>query len=351
MNSPRLNATLELIRDLSDDNLVRQVEEHWASRTKPRHSLGKLESLLLHFSLIQGVPIPRLERKAMFVFCADHGVTQEGVSAFPSEVTAQMVANFLKGGAAINVLCRQFGIEPVIVDMGVRGEAQPGAVNLKIAEGTCNFAKGPAMSREQAIEALETGIELAGEAARQYDVAGIGEMGIGNTTSAAAIFSACSGLDPEETAGPGTGLDPAGLAHKRMVIRAALQLHRSATDPISILAAFGGFEIGAMAGFLLGAAAMRLPVVVDGFIASSAALIAKSLAPAALDAAIFSHCSAEPGHAAMLDFLGVSPYLNLGLRLGEGTGAALCINLLESSVRLYREMATFDSAAVSRESH
>lgn len=347
MISELIDATLERVKPLGESQLANQVEARWDSLTKPPGSLGKLERLYLHYALIHGVPDPPVRRKGMFVFCGDHGVVEEGVSAFPSEVTPQMVKNFLAGGAAINVLCRHYAIDPVVVDMGVKGPAEEGAVDLKVSEGTANFTRGPAMSRPQAVEALEAGIELAVEAAKNHDVVGIGEMGIGNTTSASALLSAFSGRDADETVGLGTGLDPQGVARKRLAVKKGLLLHRGATDPISILAAYGGFEIAGMAGFLLGAASERLPVVVDGFISSSAALVSRALSPDSLDAAIFSHRSAEQAHSLMLDFLGVEAQFGLDLRLGEGTGAAVAIGLLEAAWKLYSEMATFTSAGVS----
>jgi nicotinate-nucleotide--dimethylbenzimidazole phosphoribosyltransferase len=253
----------------------------------------------------------------------------EGVSPYPSEVTRQMVANFHSGGAAINVLCRHANIEPVIVDMGV-------------GSPTRNFAREPAMTRAAAEQALDTGFAYAAKA----EILGAGEMGIGNTTSAAALFSAFSGLDPSETTGSGTGLDPSGVARKIEVIRRALALHRS-RDPIENLAALGGYEIAALAGLILGAASRRHLVMLDGFITGAAAIVARAISPASLDYVVFSHCSAEKGHRKMLDFLNTRPLLNLDMRLGEGTGAALGIQLLEASVNLYREMATFQSAGVS----
>ena len=301
------------------------------SLTKPSGSLGRLEDLALQFGLIQRSEMPRIDRTAMLVFCADHGVVEEGVSPYPSEVTAQMVANFRAGGAAITVLCRQFEIETVVVDMGV-------------GKPTRNFVREPAMTREQAEHAIETGIAWADHA----DVLGAGEMGIGNSTSAAALLSVFSGLDPVETAGRGTGLDDAGVARKVDVIRRAIDLHKpDPNDPVGVLAAIGGFEIAAMVGLILGAAERRCAVVLDGFISCSAAVVARAIAPALLDYVIFSHRSAERGHRRMLEFLGARPLFDLDMRLGEGTGAALGINLLVSAVNLYREMATFESAGVS----
>ncbi len=316
---------------IADANLAHRVQRRLDSLTKPPGSLGRLEEIAMQIALVQRTEMPSIERKAMLIFCADHGIVSEGVSPYPAEVTAQMVANFRAGGAAITVLCRHYGIEPVIVDMGV-------------GRATRNFAREAAMTREQAERAIRVGMDHAGAA----DVLGAGEMGIGNSTAAAAIFSAISGLDPHETAGRGTGLDEAGVARKAAVIRCALALHRpDASDAVGVLAAVGGFEIAAIAGLILGAAARRRAVVLDGFISCSAALIARVLAPASLDYVIFSHRSAERGHRRMLEFLNARPLFDLEMRLGEGSGAALGINLVETSVRLYREMATFESAGVS----
>jgi nicotinate-nucleotide--dimethylbenzimidazole phosphoribosyltransferase len=320
----------ENIRPIADAALEARIRRRLDSLTKPPGSLGRLESLVTQLGLIQQSAAPHIERKSMLIFCADHGVVEEGVSPFPAEVTRQMVANFRAGGAAISVLCRQFAIEPVIVDMGV-------------GRPTRNFTREPAMTREQAEDAIEKGTSYA-----DADILGAGEMGIGNTTSAAALFSAMSGSDPSETAGRGTGLDDAGVARKINAIRRAMALHHpDPTDPIGTLAALGGFEIAAIVGLILGAAANRRVVVLDGFISCSAALIAKAIAPASLDYVVFSHQSAERGHRKMLQFLNACPLFDLDMRLGEGTGAALGINLIEASLELYRQMATFESAGVS----
>lgn len=314
----------------ANPHLEARIRARLDSLTKPQGSLGRLEALALQIGLIQSTESPKIGRKAMMIFCADHGVVEESVSPYPSEVTRQMVANFRSGGAAINVLCRHANIEPVIVDMGV-------------GRPTRNFAREPAMTRAQAEQALETGFAHAAHA----EILGAGEMGIGNTTSAAALFSAFSRLDPSETAGRGTGLDDAGVARKVEVIRRALALHQLTNDPVKTLADFGGFEIAAIAGLILGAASRRRVVVLDGFITGAAALAARALAPASLDYVIFSHRSAERGHKKMLDLLNARPLLDLDMRLGEGTAAALAIGLLESAVNLYTEMATFQSAGVT----
>jgi len=318
------------IAPIADPSLETRIRARLDSLTKPQGSLGRLEDLALQLGLIQATETPQIGRKAMIIFCADHGVVEEGISPYPSEVTRQMVANFRSGGAAINVLCRHANIEPVIVDMGV-------------GRPTRNFTREPAMTRVEAEQALEAGFAHAAHA----ETFGAGEMGIGNTTSAAALFSAFSGLDPSETAGRGTGLNDAGVARKIEVIRRALTLHPLMNDPLKTLAALGGFEIAAITGLILGAASRRRVVVLDGFITGAAAIVARAIAPSSLDYVVFSHCSAERGHKIMLDFLNARPLLNLEMRLGEGSAAALAIGLLESAVNLYTEMATFQSAGVS----
>ncbi len=328
--------------------LAAAIKAHWDSLTKPRGSLGQLEALVVRYGLIREEQMPAIERKGMYVFCGDHGVEAAGVSAYPQEVTRQMVINFVQGGAAISVLCRQFGIHPVIVDAGVIGESPDGVVDRKIAESTRNFVEEPAMSIEEARRALMAGQGLAREAAGRFDVTGVGEMGIGNSTAAAALLCAFAGVSPEECVGRGTGVDSAGWHRKVAAVRAALE--RSApnrTEPLAILAELGGYEIAEMAGFLIGAAEMRLPVVVDGFIAGSAAMVAGALKPASMDAVLFSHRSSEQGHGRMLDHLNAQTYFSLDMRLGEGTGAALTINLLETALALYHGMATFADSGVA----
>jgi nicotinate-nucleotide--dimethylbenzimidazole phosphoribosyltransferase len=311
--------------------LEARIQRRLDSLTKPRGSLGRLEELALQVGLIQGTDMPSVGRKSMLLFCADHGVVEEGVSPFPQDVTGQMVANFRTGGAAITVLCRQYGIEPVIVDMGV-------------GRPTSNFAREPAMLRDEAERAIEIGMSHAADG----DLLGAGEMGIGNSTAAAALLCAFTGASPRDAAGQGTGLDDAGVVRKAAVIERALALHRpDPADAIGTLAALGGFEIAAIAGLILGAAQKHRVVVLDGFISCSAALVARAIEPAALDYVIYSHRSAERGHRRMLDALAAKPLLDLDMRLGEGTGAAIGISLVESAVRLYREMATFADAGVS----
>ena len=331
--------------------VVEEVRARWDSLTKPRGSLGRLEESIERLAEIQGCAMPAMERRGLYVFCGDHGITEEGVSAYPSVVTREMVKNFVRGGAAINVLCRQLAIETCIVDAGVAGAKFEGVVDRRIAEGTANFLSGAAMSPEQAVAAIESGIELARDAAVRFDIAGVGEMGIGNTTSASALLCVLAGVSPEDAVGSGTGLDDAGIRHKRAVVTAAIAAHSpDAADPLAVVAAFGGFEIAMMAGFLLGAASRRLPVVVDGFISGAAFLIARAFYPPLGKHLFFGHRSAEHGHDCLLQAAGAKPLLDLDMRLGEGTGAALAIGLLMSGLHLYREMATFAEASVSERS-
>ena len=327
---------------------IRQAAEaRWNSLTKPPGSLGRLEEIITRLAVQQGKARPQLRRKSLYVFCGDHGVTTEGVSAYPSEVTRQMVLNFVAGGAAINVLCRRIGIRTVIVDAGVKGEPVAGALAHRIGEGTRNFLREPAMTREEAERAIKTGAELA-VAGDADDIRAVGEMGIGNTTPASALLCVFTDASPAEAAGPGTGLAAAGVARKVEVIERALALHRpDAGDPVGVLAQLGGFEIAMMAGFLLGSAERGIPVMMDGFISCSAALVACRIEPCVANHLLYSHRSAEPAHARMLVELKATPLLDLAMRLGEGSGAALGISLLEHALALYDEMATFEQASVS----
>jgi nicotinate-nucleotide--dimethylbenzimidazole phosphoribosyltransferase len=319
--------------------------------TKPPGSLGRLEQLSIQLAGITGRPQPSVERKAIVVMAGDHGVTEEGVSAYPAEVTPQMVMNFLRGGAAINVLARQVGARVWVVDMGVAAELDPHPELLarKIAFGTANMARGPAMTVEQAETALQAGLEIAEKLAGEgVQLIGTGEMGIGNTTASSAITAAITGAPPAEVVGRGTGVDDAGLARKVEVIERALAVNQPAAgDPVEVLAKLGGFEIGGLAGLILGAASARVPVVIDGFITGAAALLAARLDARSVDFMIASHQSVEVGHRIILDSLGLSALFKLDLRLGEGTGAALAMHAVEAAARLLREMATFDSAGVT----
>lgn len=335
---------------IQDAALAAQVERRWNSLTKPPGSLGHLETVVTQLAMMSGTAQPTVTRKAMVIFCADHGVTAEGVSKYPKEVTGQMLHNFLGGGAAITVLCKQFGITPMIVDAGVDAEPVRGAIDLRLGPGTANFCQGAAMTEAQVQQALRNGVALAAEVRGNADIAGVGEMGIGNTTSASALLCAFTGMDPREAVGPGTGVDAAGIYKKVEVVKQALALHSGVIlerNAMAVLAALGGFEIATMTGFLLGAAACRLPVVVDGFISSSAALAARAIAPRVMDYLFFSHVSAETGHKRMLEALGARAILNLDMRLGEGSGAAMAMPVLDGAVALYSNMATFPEAGVS----
>jgi nicotinate-nucleotide--dimethylbenzimidazole phosphoribosyltransferase len=292
-----------------------------------------------------------VSRKALFVMAGDHGVVAEGVTAFSQDVTWQMVANFAAGGAAINVLGRQVGAKVVVVDVGVVGDAPASAAVIvkKVGRGTKNMAVGPAMSREEAVRAVEVGIEvLEAEMDPPLDLVGVGDMGIGNTTPSAAIISAFTGRSPAEVTGRGTGIDDARHAHKIGVIARALAVNQpDAAEALDVLAKVGGFEIGAIAGVMLAAAARRVPVVVDGVISSAGALVAAGLAPKVKDYLIAGHRSVEPGHRAALEHLGLEPLLDLEMRLGEGTGGAIAMHVVEAAVRTLNEMATFAEAGVA----
>ncbi len=341
---------------------IAPVEAAWLAKaqarldslTKPPGSLGRLEELAARYVAIREQEMPTLARKRVVVFAADHGVVAEGVSAYPQEVTFQMVYNFLRGGAGINVLARHVGAEVEVVDIGVNHEFERdlALVHRKVARGSRNLAQEPALRREEALEALWVGIERAKEAVTAgVDVLAAGDMGIGNTTPAAALGAVFCGRPVAALTGRGTGLGDAGLRHKVAVINRALSIHRlDPADPVGVLAAVGGLEIAGIAGLILGAAAARRPLLLDGFIATAGALVAARLAPAATDYLIAAHRSAEPGHQIMLDALNLKPLLAFELRLGEGTGAALGMGLLEAGVKIYREMATFAEAGVAEKS-
>jgi nicotinate-nucleotide--dimethylbenzimidazole phosphoribosyltransferase len=359
---------------------MQQARARQDALTKPQGSLGRLEELSIQVAGITGQARPRIEDKVIVTMAGDHGVVAEGVSAYPSEVTVQMVYNFLRGGAGINVLARHVGARVVIVDMGVAGEMEPhpDLVDRKVAFGTLNMAQGSAMSRNQAIQAIEAGIEVVEqELAKGMDIVGVGDMGIGNTTPASAITAAITGAPVAGVTGRGTGIDDEQLQHKIKVIEQALALNQPGKlkarrpvlgpprrrgselkqaleldqpdpeDSLDVLAKVGGFEIGGIAGVAIGAAAHRIPVVIDGFISGAGALIAAGLAPQVKDYMIAAHQSVEIGHRLILDCLGLTPLFDLGLRLGEGTGAALGISIVEAAVKILNEMATFGQAGVS----
>jgi nicotinate-nucleotide--dimethylbenzimidazole phosphoribosyltransferase len=317
------------------------------NKTKPLGSLGALERLAGRLGLIQNTVAPTIRQPAILVFAGDHGVVAEGVSAYPQDVTWQMVENFLAQGAAINVFARQNGIDLHVVDAGVNHDFGPraGLVDRKVAHGTHNFALEPAMRPEQCAAALEHGAALAADL--PGNVVGFGEMGIGNTTAAAALMHKLTKLPVADCVGAGTGLSPEGVRRKQQVIEAAVQRHAGVDDPRAVLATFGGFEIAMMAGAMLKAAALRKVLLIDGFIVTSALLVAARIEPAILDYCVFAHCSDESGHRRMLDALGAEPLLQLNLRLGEGTGAALALPLLHAAVNFLGAMATFESASVS----
>ncbi len=319
--------------------------------TKPRGALGRLEELSVRIAGITGDATPRIREKAVVTMAADHGVALEGVSAYPQEVTPQMVLNFLHGGAGINVLARHVGARVIIVDMGVASElpAHPDLLSRRVGPGTRNMAEGPAMTREEAVRSIEAGLEIvAQEAERGLDIVGTGDMGIGNTTPSSAITAVMTGEPVSGVTGRGTGLDDRQLAGKVACIERALEKNRpDPGDALDVLAKVGGFEIGGLSGVILGAAARRIPVVIDGFISGAAALIAAGLCPAVSDYRIASHVSVEIGHRAVLKKLGLRALFDLDLRLGEGTGAALGISLAVAATRMLSDMASFAVAWVS----
>jgi nicotinate-nucleotide--dimethylbenzimidazole phosphoribosyltransferase len=319
--------------------------------TKPPGALGRLESVAIQLAAMQGCERPLLDAVEIVVYAADHGVVAEGVSAFPQVVTYEMVKNFANGGAAINVLARQLDARLMVVNLGTVVEADelPGVYNRPIAAGTANFARQPAMTRAQFDAALQVGRDMVEQGmARGMQLYVGGEMGIGNTTSAAAIGCALLGVDAGVMAGPGTGLDADGVSHKARVIEAALKLHGSTADsPAEVLRCFGGFEIAALAGSYIRCAQAGIPVLVDGFISTSAALCATRICAGVERWLLYSHASAEPGHATLLQALDAEPLLDLGMRLGEGSGAAVAVALLRQACALHNDMATFAEAGVS----
>jgi nicotinate-nucleotide--dimethylbenzimidazole phosphoribosyltransferase len=334
-----------------DEAVARQTQKRLDAKTKPRRSLGALEDLACRLAAAYGTSEPPLPTKAVVVMAADHGVVEEVVSAYPSEVTGQMVKNFAAGGAAINVLARQAGAQVLVVDMGTKSPDREasGVRNHRLGQGTANFSRGPAMNTETARRAVEIGICLATElVSAGVRLIGLGDMGIGNTTSASALTAVLTGEAAEHVTGRGTGIDEAGWRRKVEVIQRALAANQpDPADALGVLAKVGGFEIAGLVGVILGAAARRVPAVLDGFITGAAALVADRQCPQVRNYLIAAHRSAEPGHAAILRHLELRPLLDLDLRLGEGTGAVLAMNLVEAALRLLREMATFASAGVT----
>ncbi len=333
-----------------DQSRRNEIQAKLDDLTKPQGSLGRLEELAMRYCLITGRDRPVLRNKIIFTCAGDHGVTNEGVSAYPAAVTPQMVLNFLRGGAGVNVLARHVGARVIVVDMGVDYDFEPadGLEIRKIGRGTGNIATGPAMTHEQAEQSILAGVGLVEKYGEGLDIIGTGDMGIGNTTPSSAIVSVITGADAELVTGRGTGIDDASLKNKIETVERAIAVNRpDRRDALDVLAKVGGFEIGGIAGLALGAALYRIPVVVDGFISTAGALIATELCPAVRGYLIAAHRSVEIGHRKMLEHLEQRPLLDLNLRLGEGTGAALGISLVEASLRILAEMATFSSAGVS----
>jgi nicotinate-nucleotide--dimethylbenzimidazole phosphoribosyltransferase len=349
----RLDSVLSGIAPV-DMSLAAAGQAHLDNLTKPRGSLGRLEELALQLYLVQGGQAPVAGPARVYTVAGDHGVVAEGVSLYPQEVTRQMVQNFLNGGAGINVLARTTGAELFVVDAGCLGPdfgEHPALINGKVAQGTANLAKGPAMTEAQCLAALLLGIDLADRAAAAgVRVLGTGDMGIGNTTPSTALYCAYLGLDPAGMTGPGTGLDDAGVRRKVAVIRRGLEANAAVVasgDALGILSALGGYEIACLAGLILGGARNRQLVCVDGFISTAACVAAWKLVPAVADYVVLAHVSAEPGHRLAVEKMGKRPLLDLGLRLGEGTGAAVAMFLLRSAAAIYNDMASFTSAGVS----
>ncbi len=339
--------SLPVIDDLHDAALAAALRHKIGRKTVPQGALGRMAALAERLGLILGTTAPQLQQPQLLVFAADHGIAARGVSAYPSDVTWQMVGNFLAGGALVSVLARQHGIAMQVVDCGVRHDFDPapGLIVRKIAPGTQDSASGPAMTAVQCAQALRHGIELV--QALPGNALLLGEMGIGNTSAAALLVARVGGVDVAEVTGAGTGLDAAGIARKTAVLRQALAANAAAVEPLDALAALGGFEIATMVGSVLQAAHQRRVIVVDGFIASSAVLVASRLAPQVLQRCVLAHRSDERGHARLLQLLGAQPLIDLGMRVGEGSGAALAWPLLESACRIVNEMASFESAGVA----
>ncbi|MCG0276622.1 MAG: nicotinate-nucleotide--dimethylbenzimidazole phosphoribosyltransferase [Thermosediminibacteraceae bacterium] len=346
-----LKEALKNIGDL-DEDAMQKAKERLDNLTKPKGSLGVLEDLAVKIAGIRGKIFNEFKKKIVVVMAGDHGVVEEGVSAYPQEVTPQMVLNFLSGGAAINVLARHEGAEIICVDVGMAVDVNhPRLVVKKVKKGTENMAKGPAMTREEAVRAIEVGIETAWEQIEAgADLIATGDMGIGNTTPSSAILSVYANEPLERLVGRGTGVSDARWQKKLNAIKRALEVNKpNPQDPVGVLAKVGGLEIGSIAGVILGAASRRVPVIIDGFISSAGALIASKIEPRSTQFMIASHLSQEPGHKIMLDLLGLEPMIFMKMRLGEGTGAVLAMNLVEAAIKIIREMATFDEAGVSKE--
>ena len=336
-----------------DNTILKDTLNHFDKLAKPQKSLGKLEEIVARAAAIYGTANPAIDRKVIFLMAADHGVTNEGVSAYPSEITYQMVLNFLKGGAAINVLARHFGVELVIADIGVKGDfhGRVGIIHKKIAPGTKNMAKEPAMERETAEKSITFGVDVFEQvfAEKEIDLIGLGEMGIGNTTAASAIIKLLTDARVEDVADSGAGLSPEAVCRKIEIIEKAISLNQpNPDDPIDVLAKVGGLEIGGLIGCIFAAARRRVPVVIDGLISGACALLAVKLNPVIKDYLFTSHCSREKGHKVSLDYLGMFPIFDLKMFLGEGTGAIFGINFIEAGFKLLNEMTAFDNLRNNR---
>ncbi len=344
-----MNFPIPSLPDLHDAALSQRLQQRLDNKTKPLGALGQIERLAHRLGCVLGTERPQLIAPQLVVFAADHGLARRGVSAYPSDVTWQMVENFLSGGAAVSVLARQHGIGLTVVDCGVAHVFAPREqlLDRKIAAGTQDASERPAMSASQCAAALQNGMALV--SGLPGNALLLGEMGIGNTSAAALLMSSITGHDIADCTGAGTGLDAAAIERKSALLRQVLQRHAQATDPLAALAAFGGFEIATMVGSVWQAAAERRLILVDGFIASAAVLVAAAVQPAVLQRCVFAHRSGERGHVLMLEHLQAEPLLDLGLRLGEGSGAALAWPLLVSACALLNEMASFESAGVSRQ--
>ncbi len=348
-----MNGIKKVVKNITmpDYKLMEKAQVRLNSLTKPQGSLGRLEELAKQIVGITKREDPQIKNKVIFTLAADHGVAEEKVSAYPKEVTAQMVYNFLSGGAGINVLAKHIGARVVIVDIGVAIDlkSHPKLIIKKINYGTKNMAKGPAMTRPEAIKSIKTGIEIVEDEIRQgVDIIGTGDMGIANTAASSAITAVFTQRKVEEVTGRGTGINDGALENKIRVIKKAVALNRpNPEDPIDALSKVGGFEIGGLTGIILAAAAKRIPIVIDGFISGAAALVAYHIEPKVKNYMIASHCSVEIGHKIILEHIGLKPILDLNLRLGEGTGAALGINIIEAGIKILTQMATFESAKVS----
>lgn len=346
-----INKKIREIRDI-DKKIYQKTQLSLDNLTKPKDSLGRLEEFAKRFCAIRRKGHPKIDKKVIVTFAADHGITEEGVSAFSKEVTAQMVLNFLRGGAGVNVLARHMGAKVLVVDIGVdyNFKKKKNLILSKINYGTKNFSKGPAMSRKEAESSVECGILIADKLKfKGYKIIGTGDMGIGNTTPGSAVISVMTSNHPSDVTGRGTGIGNEAYLRKIKLIEKGIRINNpDLTDPIDVLSKVGGFEIGGIAGLIIGASANRIPVVVDGFISGAGAVIALKLAPRVKEYIFFSHISEEKGHKILFDYLGEKPILDLSLRLGEGTGAALGISLIEAGVKILTEMATFKDAKVSQ---